>query len=292
MSSKYSLKNRVANWVRLGISYIILAIVAAIAVFPIYYIIITSVNPIPTLASITLRSLLPEKPSLEAYYYILFKEPFLLWLRNSLILAAGTIAITVIVAFITGGAALSRFNVPGKTTLMVTIYVMTFFPFAATALPLYLMFASLGMLRGWSTYVGLILAYSGGTSIFSSYLVKVFLDRIPKDYEEAALIDGLTRPGAFFRILLPMAKPIIAFVALLAFMGGAYTDYALANAFITQGSMWTLTLGMYYLAFVNRATLYNVLAAFSVLMGIPIFAIFIAFQKYLVQIYAMGGVKA
>lgn len=291
MSNRYSLKNRVINWVRLGISYIILAITAAIAVFPIYYIIITSVNPIPTLASITLRSLLPENPSLEAYYYILFREPFLLWLRNSLILAAGTIAITVIAAFITG-AALSRFNIPGKTTLMVTIYVMTFFPFAATALPLYLMFASLGMLRhAWSTYVGLILAYSGGTSIFSAYLVKVFLDRIPKDYEEAALIDGLTRFGAFFRILLPMAKPIIAFVALLAFMG-AYTDYALANAFIMRGSMWTLTLGMYYLAFVNRATLYNVLAAFSVLMGIPIFAVFIAFQKYLVQIYAMGGVKA
>ncbi|WP_367834526.1 ABC transporter permease subunit [Vulcanisaeta sp. JCM 16159] len=114
---------------------------------------------------------------------------------------------------------------------------------------------------------------------------------VPKDYEEAALIDGLTRLGAFFRILLPMAKPIIAFVALLAFMG-AYTDYALAYAFIAKGSMWTLTLGMYYLAFVNRATLYNVLAAFSVLMGIPIFTIFIAFQKYLVQVYAMGGVKA
>ena len=287
MSNRYSLKYRLINWVRLGISYIVLAVAAAIAVFPIYYIVITSVNPIPTLASITLRSLLPENPSLEAYYYILFKEPFLLWLRNSLILAAGTIAITVIVAFITG-AALSRLNIAGKRALMITIYVMTFFPFAATALPLYLMFASLHLIN---SYIGLILAYSGGTSIFSSYLVKIFIDRIPRDYEEAALIDGLTRPGAFFRVLLPMARPIIAFVALLAFMG-AYTDYALANAFIMSGNMWTLTLGMYYLAFVNRATLYNVLAAFSVLMGIPIFAVFIAFQRYLVQIYAMGGVKA
>jgi len=287
MSNRYSLRYKLINWIRLGISYIVLAIVAAIAVFPIYYIIITSANPIPTLASISLRTLLPESPSLEAYYYIVFKEPFLLWLRNSLILATGTIAITVVVAFITG-AALSRLNIAGKRALMITIYVMTFFPFAATALPLYLMFASLHLLN---SYIGLILAYSGGAAIFSSYLVKIFIDRIPRDYEEAALIDGLTRPGAFFRVLLPMARPIIAFVALMAFLG-AYTDYALANAFITSGSMWTLTLGMYYLAFVNRATLYNVLAAFSVLMGIPIFAIFIAFQRYLVQIYAMGGVKA
>nr|KJR72577.1 MAG: sugar ABC transporter permease [Vulcanisaeta sp. AZ3] len=287
MSNRYNLKYKFINWIRLSISYIILAIVAIVAVFPIYYIVITSLNPIPTLASITLASLLPEKPSLDAYYYILFREPFLLWLRNSLILASGTVAITVLVSFITG-AALSRLNIAGKRALMITIYVMTFFPFAATALPLYLMFASLHLIN---TYIGLILAYSGGTSIFSSYLVKIFIDRIPRDYEEAALIDGLTRPGAFFRILLPMAKPIIAFVALMAFLG-AYTDYALANAFITSGNLWTLTLGMYYLAFVNRATLYNVFAAFSVLMGIPIFAIFIAFERYLVQIYAMGGVKA
>ncbi|MFB6470728.1 MAG: sugar ABC transporter permease [Vulcanisaeta sp. AZ3] len=287
MSNRYNLKYKFINWIRLSISYIILAIVAIVAVFPIYYIVITSLNPIPTLASITLASLLPEKPSLDAYYYILFREPFLLWLRNSLILASGTVAITVLVSFITG-AALSRLNIAGKRALMITIYVMTFFPFAATALPLYLMFASLHLIN---TYIGLILAYSGGASIFSSYLVKIFIDRIPRDYEEAALIDGLTRPGAFFRILLPMAKPIIAFVALMAFLG-AYTDYALANAFITSGNLWTLTLGMYYLAFVNRATLYNVFAAFSVLMGIPIFAIFIAFERYLVQIYAMGGVKA
>ncbi|WP_243666875.1 hypothetical protein [Vulcanisaeta sp. JCM 16159] len=113
MSNKYSLKNRIIRWVRLGISYIVLTITAIIAVFPIYYIIITSVNPIPTLASITLRSLLPEHPSLEAYYYILFKEPFLLWLRNSLILATGTIAITVIVTFITG-AACQGLMCPGK----------------------------------------------------------------------------------------------------------------------------------------------------------------------------------
>ncbi|WP_069806772.1 sugar ABC transporter permease [Vulcanisaeta thermophila] len=285
--NRYSLKYALINGVRLAVSYIILVITAVISIFPIYYIIITSLNPIPTLASITITSLLPEKPSLGAYYYIIFREPFILWLKNSLILSSGTVAITLIIAFITG-AALSRLDIPGKRTLIVTLYVITFFPFVATALPLYLLFASLHLIN---SYIGLILAYSGGTSIFSAYLVKIFIDKIPRDYEEAALIDGLNRLEAFFRVLLPMAKPIIAFIALIAFMG-AYTDYALANAFITSGNLWTLTLGMYYLAFVNRATLYNVLAAFAVLMGVPIFIVFIAFQKYLVQIYAMGGVKA
>ncbi|CCC82398.1 sugar ABC transporter permease [Thermoproteus tenax] len=280
---------KVADVLRLTISYIILIVSAAIAVFPIYYIIITSLSDIPTLASVSVTSLVPQPKSLtlKAYYDILFQNPFFLWLRNSLILAAGTVALTVVLAFISG-VALSRLNVPGKRALMITLYLLSFFPGVVMILPLYLMFSSLHMIN---TYYGLILAYSGGTSIYGAYLVKLFVDSIPREYEEAALIDGLSRPAAFIRILLPLSKPVVAFIALLAFMG-AYTDYALANVFITSGNMWTLTLGMWYLSFTNRSTLYNVFAAFSVLMGTPIMAVFLAFQRYLTKMYTLSGVKA
>lgn len=280
---------KAADVLRLTISYIILIVSAAIAVFPIYYIIITSLSDIPTLASVSVTSLVPQPKSLtlKAYYDILFQNPFFLWLRNSLILAAGTVALTVVLAFISG-VALSRLNVPGKRALMITLYLLSFFPGVVMILPLYLMFSSLHMIN---TYYGLILAYSGGTSIYGAYLVKLFVDSIPREYEEAALIDGLSRPAAFIRILLPLSKPVVAFIALLAFMG-AYTDYALANVFITSGNMWTLTLGMWYLSFTNRSTLYNVFAAFSVLMGVPIMAVFLAFQRYLTKMYTLSGVKA
>ncbi len=108
------------------------------------------------------------------------------------------------------------------------------------------------------------------------------------------MIDGLGRFTAFTRILLPpmTGPPVLAFVALTSFIG-AYTDYVLANAFITSGKLWTLTLGMYYLAVTNRATLYNVFAAFAVLMGLPpIFILFIALQKFLLRAYSLGGLKA
>lgn len=280
---------KAADVLRLTISYIILIVSAAIAVFPIYYIIITSLSDIPTLASVSVTSLVPQPKSLtlKAYYDILFQNPFFLWLRNSLILAAGTVALTVVLAFISG-VALSRLNVSGKRALMITLYLLSFFPGVVMILPLYLMFSSLHMIN---TYYGLILAYSGGTSIYGAYLVKLFVDSIPREYEEAALIDGLSRPAAFIRILLPLSKPVVAFIALLAFMG-AYTDYALANVFITSGNMWTLTLGMWYLSFTNRSTLYNVFAAFSVLMGAPIMAVFLAFQRYLTKMYTLSGVKA
>ncbi len=279
---------KVWDVLRLGISYIILAVSAVIAVFPIYYIVITSLSDIPTIASISVNSLIPQPRgvTLEAYKGILFDNPFFLWLRNSLILAGSTVAVTILLAFLSG-VALSRLNVPGKRALMVTVYVLTFFPMTVTVLPLYLMFATLHLIN---TYYGLILAYSSGTSIYGAYLVKLFVDSIPKEYEEAAMIDGLSRFGAFMRILLPLSKPVLAFLGLLAFMG-AYTDYAMANVFITSSNMWTLTLGMWYLSFINRSTLYNVFAAFAVLMGIPIMAVFLAFQRYLTRMYTMSGVK-
>lgn len=196
-------------------------------------------------------------------------------------------ALSIALAFISG-VALSRLNVPGKKALIISMYVLTFFPTIVMILPLYLMFATLHLIN---TYIGLILAYSGGTSIYGAYLVKLFVDAIPREYEEAAMIDGLSRAGAFMRILFPLARPIVAFIGLLAFMG-AYTDYALANVFITSGNLWTLTLGMWYLSFTNRSTLYNVFAAFAVLMGVPIMAVFLAFQKYLTRMYTLSGVKS
>jgi len=177
---------------------------------------------------------------------------------------------------------------PGKSALIYMIYVLTFFPFTVTVIPLYLMFAQLHLIN---TYYGLIIAYSGGSSIFGAYLGKIFIDSIPREFEEAAMIDGLGRFSAFTRILLPMSGPVLAFVALTSFIG-AYTDYVLASAFITSGKLWTLTLGMYYLAVTNRTTLYNVFAAFAVLMGLPIFILFMALQKFLLRAYSLGGLKA
>jgi len=280
---------RLMKYIRLLISHLILIAFVLFAVFPIYYVLITSFSEVPTLASISISSLIPRPSTLtlSAYYYIWFKNPFFLWLRNSLILGVSSMLIATAAAFL-GAVALSRINMPGKSALIYMIYVLTFFPFTVTVIPLYLMFAQLHLIN---TYYGLIIAYSGGSSIFGAYLGKIFIDSIPREFEEAAMIDGLGRFSAFTRILLPMSGPVLAFVALTSFIG-AYTDYVLASAFITSGKLWTLTLGMYYLAVTNRTTLYNVFAAFAVLMGLPIFILFMALQKFLLRAYSLGGLKA
>ncbi len=281
-------KFRFLSYIRWTLSYLIIIFAVLFAVFPIYYIIIMSLSNIPALTDLSLSSLIPTPSSISfsAFYNIIFKSDFLLWLRNSLILGASTVVISLIVALL-AGISLSRFNMPGKKALVVTIYVLTFFPFTAIAIPLFLMFASLHLIN---QFTGLILAYSAGTAMFGAYMSKIFLDSVPKEYEEAAMVDGLSRFKSYFKVLLPMAKPIIAFLSLLAFMG-AYTDYALANVFLISNNKWTLTLGLYYLAVTKTNTLYNVFAAYSLLMGLPIFIVFIVFQRYLTQMYSMSGTK-
>lgn len=285
-------KYKVLNAVKWAISYIVIIMVLLFALFPLYYIVILSFSKVPSLALLTLRSLIPSPSSMtiSTYEYVLHSQ-FFLWLRNSLILSLGTVALAILIAFL-AGIALARLNVPGKKALVVVLYILTFFPFTAIVIPIYLVYAHLDLLNN---YFGLILIYSSGTSIFGAYMSKIFIDSIPRDYEEAAMIDGLSRFRALFTVLFRIARPVIIFLALLSFIG-AYTDYAVINVLVTKGSLYTLMLGLYYVSTIASgnavsSVALNVFAAFSLLMGLPIVALYVVFQKYLTQIYAASGLR-
>ncbi len=262
------------------------------AIFPLYYIVLTSFSKISSIADLTLGSLIPSFSSLtlSAYNYV-FHSQFILWLRNSLILSVGTLAVAVTVAFVSG-VALARLNIAGKKSLIVFLYILTFFPFTSIVIPLFLSFSTLGLTNN---YFGLILIYASGTAIFGAYMSKIFIDSIPKEYEEAAMIDGQSRFKAFFTILFRIARPVVVFIALLAFIG-AYTDYAVINVFVSRGSLYTLMLGLFHISSLGGtsavgAVNLNVFSAFSLLMGLPILVFYIVFQKYLTQMYTMSGTK-
>ncbi len=269
------------------ISHLVLILFALFAIFPIYYVVITSLNSIGSLANATLADLLPSaRLSLANYYSILFHHPFLLWMKNTLILTASSTVIGVALS-ISSGLALSRFRIPAKRALLYMLLILSLFPFTMMVIPFYFMFSEFHLL---DTYIGLIIPYSAGAVIYSSYLIKNYVDNIPKDYEEAAQMDGLSRNSALFRILIPMARPVIVFSAVIAFMG-PYTDYALAGQFITSKGLYTLAIGMYYVSQGTIVINYGTYAAFSVLMGIPIFVLFFVFQKYLVSGFSLSTYK-
>ncbi len=266
------------------VTYIILSIIAVYSVFPVYYVFITSLSPLATLTEASLSSLLPFHSTLTLanYYNLLFKEPFLTWLKNTLIFSFSATAIGVGLS-ITTGIAFSRFNVPGKKALLYMLLILSMFPFTVMVIPFYFMFAQFHLL---DTYIGLIIPYSAGAVIFASWLIKNYVDNIPKDYEQAAMLDGYSRTGALFRVLAPIAKPAIMLTIVLAFMG-PYTDFALANLFITSKGLYTMAIGMYLVSENTISIQYGVYSAFAVLMGIPIFILFFFFQKYIVSGFSL-----
>ncbi|MCL4336093.1 MAG: ABC transporter permease subunit [Candidatus Thermoplasmatota archaeon] len=273
--------------IKLGITYSILIIVAIYAVFPIYYVVLMSLSVYTTLAVVSVSGLLPSLGTLTSanYYNLLYHEPFAGWLGMTLMLT-GISTLSGVAISITSGIALSRMHVPGKRIILYMLLIITMFPMTIMIIPLYFMFHQLGLIH----YYGLIVPYSAGAIIFSSWLIKNYVDAIPRDFEEAAQMDGYTASGALFKVLIPMSRPVIALSVLLAFLG-PYTDFALADIFISHANHYTLAIGLYYASQGTITINYSVYAAFSVLMGLPIFLLFLAFQKYIVSGFSLATYK-
>lgn len=272
------------------LTHAILIIVVIIALFPVYFMALMAFSKIP-LATLTANSLIPDFSllTIRNFANILANPnvPFYLWLRNSLIFGTTAAAIGVACSATTG-FALSRFKFPGRTPLIYIVILVTQFPGVLLILPYYFMLAPYHLT---STYLGLIIPYSTGAVVFMGVLVKQYIDSIPEDIEEAALVDGYGRGGAFLKVTLPLITPVLALGVLIAFTG-PYSDFALANFFITTPNLWTLALGLYKTSqTVGPGLNYGIFSAFSLIMALPVLILFMALQRYIIAGLTLGGVK-
>lgn len=287
-AGRFKLPRRIVNKI---LSHIVLVIACIFALFPIYFIFWTSLLKIP-LAAIDLSSLVPKAEFFTLQNYIgILSDPtfFTIYLKNSLIFGFSAAAVGLVLALFTG-YALSRFSFPGRKPFIYFIIALMQFPGTMLVIPYFFMFNQLHLIN---TYLGLIIPYSAGSVVFSGVLVKNYIDSIPEDLEEAALVDGQTKTGAFVKVIIPLIKPILALGMLLAFIG-PYTDYILASAFITGNSLQTLALRLYTVSTGSSSGVsinYGVFSAFSFLMGIPILILYIIFQRYIISGLTLGGVK-
>ncbi|WMT56292.1 sugar ABC transporter permease [Truepera radiovictrix] len=209
-----------------------------------------------------------------------------LYIRNTLLVSGMTGLFAVLIST-TAGYAFARMRFEGRYgTLLAFVFVQMFPSFMALVAIFYLM-NYLGLLN---TFTGLILAYSGGAIAFSSWIFKGYLESISPNLEEAAMVDGATRWGAFWRIILPISVPMLLFIFLLQFIG-TYSEFLLANVLLTSNDRWTVGLGLRALASNALATQWGTLAASAVLGSLPILVIFYAFQNALSAQYIAGGVK-
>ncbi|MFB9906142.1 sugar ABC transporter permease [Allokutzneria oryzae] len=263
-----------------------LVFASLIAVFPVFWVFITSLKPDAKAAETT--PTLFNDSSFDNYTSILSGEKgsFLAWFANSAVIAILTTVISVFLSA-TAAYAVSRFRFPGHRGMMMSFLLIQMFPFAVLIVPLYNILLMLG-LQG--TSFGLVLVYCTTAVPFCAYMLKGYFDAIPRDIDEAGRIDGLSAFSVFWRLVLPLSKPGVAVTAFYAFLT-AWGEVAFASAFLSASDeSKTLAVGLQVFVQQNR-TEWGHLAAASILVAIPAVIVFYLVQKFLVAGLASGAVK-
>ncbi|MEL6188485.1 MAG: ABC transporter permease subunit, partial [Myxococcota bacterium] len=186
----------------------------------------------------------------------------------------------------TAAYALSRFKFPGRSTGMIAFLVVQMFPGVLMMVPLYNIMDGLGLL---DMLPGLVLLYATTAIPFCVWMLKGYFDTIPKDLEEAALMDGATRGMIFWRIMLPLSLPAVAVTALFSFMT-AWNEFILAATFMNREEGYTLPVGLKQMVGAH-STEWGYFSAGAILVSIPVVILFFALQKQLVGGLTAGGVK-
>jgi arabinogalactan oligomer/maltooligosaccharide transport system permease protein len=210
----------------------------------------------------------------------------ILYIRNTLLVSGITGLFAVLLAT-TAGYAFARFRFEGRYRTLLTFVFVQMFPGFMALVAIYYLMSYLGLLN---SFAGLILAYSGGAIAFASWIFKGYLESISPSLEEAALVDGTTRWGAFWRVILPISVPMLLFIFLLQFIG-TYSEFILASTLLQDSTKWTVGMGLQNFTSGQFATQWGLLTASAVLGSIPILVIFYSFQGALTGQYTAGGVK-
>ncbi len=204
---------------------------------------------------------------------------------NSLVVALATTALGVALAT-TAAYAFSRFSFRGRKAGMNLLLVTQMFPGVVMMIPLYIILERLALL---DTLAGLVLVYSTTAVPFCVWMLKGYFDTIPRELEEAAVMDGMGRLAIFRRIVLPLARPGIVVTALFSFMT-AWNEFILAATFVSKPQMFTLPVALQrYVG--DYSTEWGRFAAGAVLVSIPVMILFFALQRHLVGGLTAGGVK-
>lgn len=264
---------------------IFFVIVCFLVLVPVLYALSVSLNADNSLLSADF-SFLPKHLTLANYHAVFFEEPILLWLKNSLILAV----VTLIISLGTGIPAayvFSRKRFPGRKAILKVLILLYAFPSLLSMTALYKLLTAMGLVN---TKTGLIIVYTGTMAVFALWNMKGYFDTIPTEIEEAAMIDGASPVQIVTKIVLPLAKPMIAVTAMMVLVY-VWNEYIFAVNFMTGSDTYTLAAGLYSLQATEMSGSWPVFAAASIVVSIPILIVFFALQKNMTTGLTSGGVK-
>jgi arabinogalactan oligomer/maltooligosaccharide transport system permease protein len=276
-------------WSQVGWRHLVGLTALAFGSFPILFVISAALNPLGTLSS---SKLVPTGASLENFRKLFGDTDFLWWLGNTLLIA---VVAAILSMFISASAAyaFSRYRFRGRRLGLLGLLLVQMFPQFLAIVTLYLMFATISDFYpriGFNTPWALILLYLGGALGVNTWLVKGFLDTIPKDLDESAKVDGATHSQIYFGIVLPLITPILAVTGLLGFIA-IVNEFLIANIFLTDPQSKTVAVGLYGLVAGERNANFGVFAAGALITAIPTVVLFQYLQRYIVGGMTAGAVK-
>jgi arabinogalactan oligomer / maltooligosaccharide transport system permease protein len=274
-------KNRALSLLGSGAAHAVMIITVIICIFPLLVIVSTSFKPASDVFDL---KLLPVHFTFSNYQTVLSGN-FVIWLLNSLKIGVMTTIVGLALAA-PAAYAVSRWQFIGKQGLLLFFLITQMFPAVLLIVPLYILFAQLGLL---DNILGLVVAYATTALPFSVWMLKNFFDTVPKELDEAARVDGLGPFQTFWRVVLPLTLPGVAVVAFFNFMA-AWNEFMMAYTFLQSDANLTLAVGIQ--RYVNQfGADWQYLAAAAVLITLPVLIIFMWVQRYLVTGLTGGSVK-
>ena len=268
------------------IVYILLILMTVIWLFPFFGLILESFR-VETRAQV--GYLWPKEFGLDNYRYLFQKTNFLQWFKNTAIMG---IAVSVLqtIFVLAMSYTLSRLRFKGRKLLMNFMLILGMFPGFLTLILIYKVFSDAGLTHA-NAPIGLIIVYCA-SSAMGYYVSKGFFDTIPKTLDEAARVDGATRAQVFYKVIMPLAKPIVIYTILMGFMA-PWGDFMMAkylSANIDAGK--NVAVGMFtWVSKTNLNDMYTIFCAAGVTVAVPVTAVFLALQKYYVEGVTGGAVK-
>jgi arabinogalactan oligomer / maltooligosaccharide transport system permease protein len=258
------------------------------ALFPLLYIVAASINPANSLST---AAIVPRNPTLE-HYRTLFERDYWRWMGNSIFVATLTATLSVLVSAVSA-YAFSRFRFVGRRSLLLAVFLVQVFPNTLSIVATYLLIRILGQympLLGLNTLGGLVLVYLGSAMGINTWLMKGFFDTIPRDLDESARIDGATDWQVFWLVIMPLVRPILAVVAILAFVF-TYSDYLIALVLVQREEVYTLAVGLARFLGDNYGLRWGPFAAGALIGAVPVVVIYLLLQDYIVGGLTSGAVK-
>lgn len=277
-------------WNRLSdaVVYTVLIVLGVLWILPILYLIYTAFRVTPSTGII--NTLVPDNLQLGfGNFSRLFSGTmFSRWLGNTILVSVCSCALTTIFILMVS-YALSRLRFKFRKSIMNVLLVLGMFPGFMSMIAVYFILKAMGLTN---SLTALVLVYSGSAAL-SYYICKGFFDTIPKEMEEAAILDGANQPTVFFKIILPLAKPIIVYTVLTSFIA-PWCDFIFVNTIISDRNKYTVSLGLYKMINAEKNSFndnFTVFCAGAFVVGTIIVSLFMSMQKYYVEGVTSGAVK-